>query len=82
MGRGRVGIYARISLDRRDGEGAARQLADCRELAKSRGWTDIAEYVDNDISAYSGRRRPEYERLLDDLRAKRLSAVEIGRAHV
>ena len=73
---GRVGIYARISLDRRDGEGVARQLADCREIAKAR-WPDaeVVEYVDNDISAFRAKRRPEYERLLDDLRAKRLSAV-------
>jgi DNA invertase Pin-like site-specific DNA recombinase len=41
-----AGIYARISLDRRDGEGVARQLADCHELAAKRGW-DVAEYVDN-----------------------------------
>src|SRR5690606_3784527 len=74
-GMGRVGIYARISLDRRDGEGVARQLADCRELAKSRGWTDLVEYVDNDISAFRAKRRPEYERLLEDLHARRLSAV-------
>jgi len=72
---GRVGIYARISLDRRDGEGVARQLADCRELAKSRGWTDLVEYIDNDISAFRAKRRPEYERLLEDLHARRLSAV-------
>jgi DNA invertase Pin-like site-specific DNA recombinase len=69
-----AGIYARISLDRRDGEGVARQLADCRDLADKRGW-DVAEYVDNDISAFNGRRRPEYERLLDDIREQRLVAV-------
>jgi DNA invertase Pin-like site-specific DNA recombinase len=69
-----AGIYARISLDRRDGEGVARQLADCRDLAKARGW-DVAEYVDNDISAYNGKRRPEYERLLTDVRERRVDAV-------
>ena len=26
------------------------------------------EYVDNDVSAYSGKRRPEYERMLADVR--------------
>jgi DNA invertase Pin-like site-specific DNA recombinase len=69
-----AGLYARISLDRRDGEGVARQLADCRELAKARGW-DVAEYVDNDLSAYNGKRRPEYERLLADIRDRRVDAV-------
>ena len=70
-----AGIYARISLDRHDGEGVARQLADCRELAAARGWTDLTEYVDNDISAFRARRRPEYERLLEDLTAGRINAV-------
>lgn len=70
-----AGVYARISLDRRDGEGVARQLADCRELAAERGWTNLVEYVDNDISAFRSKRRPEYERLLSDLRAGRLKAV-------
>ena len=71
-----VGVYARISLDRRDGEGVARQLADCRQLAAER-WPDaqITEYCDNDLSAFRARRRPEYDRLLADLRAGRLVAV-------
>lgn len=73
---GAVGIYARISLDRRDGEGVARQLADCRELVTAR-WPDaqIAEYVDNDLSAFRAKRRPEYERLLADLADRNLTAV-------
>lgn len=31
------------------------------------GWVVAEEYVDNDVSAYSGRRRPEYQRMLQDL---------------
>jgi DNA invertase Pin-like site-specific DNA recombinase len=71
-----VGVYARISLDRHDGEGVARQLDDCRQLAAER-WPDaqITEYCDNDLSAFRARRRPEYDRLLADLRAGRLVAV-------
>ena len=62
-------IYARISSDP-DGTalGVERQLKDCRELAASEGWTVAEEYVDNDISAFSGKRRPRYEDMLDDLR--------------
>lgn len=45
-----------------------RQLEDCRKLAADRGWTVADEYVDNDVSAYSGKRRPEYERMLADVR--------------
>ncbi|WP_344784732.1 recombinase family protein [Microbacterium kribbense] len=62
-------IYARISSDP-SGQalGVQRQLEDCHRLAADRGWTVGAEYVDNDVSAYSGKRRPEYERMLADVR--------------
>lgn len=61
-------IYARISSDQ-DGTslGVQRQLEDCRRLAEQLGWPVGDEYVDNDLSAYSGKRRPEYERMLTDL---------------
>ena len=44
-----------------------RQLEDCRRLAESLGWQVAEEYVDNDVSAFSGKRRPAYERMLQDL---------------
>jgi DNA invertase Pin-like site-specific DNA recombinase len=61
-------IYARISADA-TGEalGVQRQLEDCRRLAESAGWMVADEYVDNDVSAFSGKRRPEYERMLADI---------------
>ncbi|WP_110239280.1 recombinase family protein [Nocardioides gilvus] len=63
-----VAIYARISQDREGaGLGIERQLADCRAEAERMGWTVAEEYVDDDISAYSGKRRPAYERMLEDL---------------
>ncbi len=68
---GRV-IYARISSDREaDGLAVARQLADCRRLAERKGWSVVEEYVDDDVSAWSGRERPEYARMLADLRRGR-----------
>jgi DNA invertase Pin-like site-specific DNA recombinase len=71
-----VGIYARISDDRAGGGlGVARQEADCRELAQRRGWHVAEVYVDNDISAFRGKRRPAYERLLGDLKAGRIGGV-------
>jgi DNA invertase Pin-like site-specific DNA recombinase len=42
-------------------------LEDCRKLAATLGWAVGDEYVDNDISAYSGKHRPEYQRMLTDL---------------
>jgi site-specific DNA recombinase len=47
--------------------GVARQVEDCRRLADSLGWQVAQEYVDNDLSAYSGKRRPAYEQMLTDL---------------
>ncbi|BCW76270.1 recombinase family protein [Arthrobacter sp. NicSoilB11] len=69
-------IYCRISKDREGaGLGVQRQEQDCRELAASLGWTVTRVYTDNDISAYSGKRRPEYERLLEQMRAGRVTGV-------
>jgi site-specific DNA recombinase len=63
-----VAIYARISQDR-DGEGLGvkRQVEDCRAEAERRGWTVADVYVDDDVSAYSGKVRPAYARMLADL---------------
>ena len=69
-------VYARISADV-DGSalGVTRRLQDCRKLAADRGWPVGAEYVDNDVSAYSGKPRPQYERMLADLAAGARDAV-------
>jgi len=72
----RAGVYARISSDREgDGLGVERQLADCLALAEQKEWRVVERYVDNDTSAYSGKRRVEYERMLDDIRAGRIDGV-------
>ncbi|HEX2291290.1 MAG TPA: recombinase family protein, partial [Pseudonocardiaceae bacterium] len=72
----RAAIYCRISDDRKGaGLGVARQEADCRERAARLGWTVAGLYIDNDLSAYSGRVRPEYRRMLDDLRSDVVDAV-------
>ena len=62
-------LYARISSDQEGtGRGVARQLEDCRGLAETLGWVVGEEYVDNDVSAYSGKARPAYERMMADIR--------------
>ncbi|MBS4729881.1 recombinase family protein [Mycobacterium sp. SM1] len=69
-------IYARISSDAEGtGLGVARQLEDCRKLAADRGWPVGAEYVDNDVSAFSGKPRREYARMLADLASGARDAV-------
>lgn len=69
-------IYCRISRDREGaGLGVQRQEQDCRELAESLGWNVTRVFTDNDISAYSGKRRPEYESMLAQMRAGRIRGV-------
>jgi DNA invertase Pin-like site-specific DNA recombinase len=69
-------IYTRISQDRTGaGMGVERQEQDCKDLANNLGWEVVAVYTDNDISAYSGKRRPGYEVLLADLEAGRATDV-------
>jgi DNA invertase Pin-like site-specific DNA recombinase len=76
----RAAIYARISYDPdARAVGVDRQREDCLRLAASRGWTVVAEYIDNNVSAskYSRKARTQCLRLLDDIEAGRIDAVAI-----
>ena len=67
--------YRRISKDDEGDElGIQRQQHALAEYAERQGWVIGAEYVDNDVSASKGKRRPGYEALL--------RAVEAGEADV
>jgi site-specific DNA recombinase len=69
-------VYVRISSDRAGaGLGVARQEEDCQELCERLGWRVAHVYSDNDVSAYSGRRRPQWERLNADTAAGLLDAI-------
>ncbi|TFC12573.1 recombinase family protein [Cryobacterium sp. MDB2-A-2] len=72
----RAAIYTRISEDSAGrGLGVARQKRDCEEYAARKGW-DVADYfTDNDISATRSKVRPEYERMLADVRGQRIDAI-------
>ena len=73
----RVGVYLRQSRDRYGtGLAVGRQREDCLRLCSDRGWEPV-QYVDNDVSAYSGKRRPAYERMLADIEAGQLGAVVV-----
>jgi len=74
----RAAVYARISQDR-DGNqlGVTRQREDCQAYAARRGWTVTEVYIDNDVSASSGKRRPAYSRMLVDVEAGKLDAVVV-----
>ncbi|MGY1651712.1 recombinase family protein [Geodermatophilus sp. SYSU D01119] len=63
-----VAVYARISQDRDgDGLGVKRQVDDCMAEVERRGWAAAEVYVDDDVSAYTGKTRPAYARMLGDL---------------
>jgi site-specific DNA recombinase len=60
-----VAIYTRISEDSKGEQaGVERQLKGCRELAKKLGQEVAAPFSDNDTSAYDGKIRPDFEKLL------------------
>lgn len=71
--------YTRLSIGKYDDQlGVARQREDIAALARSLGWPEVTEwYEDNDVSANVEKRRPrpEFDRLLPDMRAGALSHV-------
>jgi site-specific DNA recombinase len=76
----RAAIYCRVSDDRSgQGLGVERQLEDCLEIARRKGWPIGPEsmYVDNDASAsaFSKKARKEYLRLLRDIEADEIFGV-------
>lgn len=74
----RAAVYCRISEDPRGSKlGVERQEVDCRRLIETKGWTVADVYVDNDVSATTGRHRPAYARMLDDIKAGIIDAVVV-----
>ncbi|MGW3738032.1 recombinase family protein [Streptomyces sp. NPDC005148] len=68
-------VYARISQDRTGAHlGTERQIEDCNALAKRLStptvvYEIVRVFEDNDISAYSGKPRPDYIAMLEGLEA-------------
>lgn len=72
----RAAIYLRISQDKTgEAAGVDRQREDCEALVAAQGWTLAETYVDNDISASTGKARPAYLQMLADISAGRIDAV-------
>jgi site-specific DNA recombinase len=75
---GTAAIYVRISRDQTgQGIGVRRQRKECGELAARLGLTVVDQYEDNDVSAYSRKPRPEFERLIADARAGRFDTLVV-----
>ena len=78
QGIGRTALYMRISQDRQGaGLGVQRQEEDCRALVERLGGTVGEVLVDNDLSAYSGKPRPNYLRLMELIEAGAVDAVVV-----
>jgi site-specific DNA recombinase len=72
----RAAIYTRISKNH-DGESlaVARQEEACRKLADLMEMEVVDVYTDDDISAFTGKVRPGFERLLDDIAAGKVDVL-------
>ncbi|MGH3830956.1 MAG: recombinase family protein [Pseudonocardiaceae bacterium] len=69
-------MYARISEDREGaGLGVERQLGDQCALYTQLGLRLAGVYIDNDLSAFTGKPRPDYLAMLTDLDAGRARVV-------
>lgn len=69
----RAGLYLRISKDPSgDRLAVERQREDGEKLIERRGWELVDTYVDNDFSAKGRRQRPEFQRLMRDVRDGRI----------
>ncbi|MFJ7135413.1 recombinase family protein [Streptomyces fungicidicus] len=76
----RVGIYVRVSKDRKGQElGIQRQEKACRELCERMGWKILKVYPENDMSASttSKRRRAQYTEMLRDARDGLLDGIVV-----
>lgn len=69
-------VYVRISSDRNGDElGVKRQERDCRKRAEELGWSVVEVIADDDLSAFSGRPRPGYDRLMGAVERQEVDAV-------
>ncbi|MGK4582563.1 recombinase family protein [Kitasatospora sp. HPMI-4] len=76
----RVGIYVRISKDRKGQElGIQRQEKACRELCERLGWTVLKVYAENDMSASTTSRktRQVYSEMLKDARSGVIDGIVV-----
>lgn len=69
-------IYCRISRDLQgESAGVQSQEESCRELAATNGWEVADTYIDNDISAFSGKTRPSWEAMIDRAKAGGIDGI-------
>ena len=77
---GTIGIYVRLSVASVDGDYAVetstgRQVQDCYRHAQQHGWEVAGVYRDEGLSGFKKVHRPEFERMLEDLRGGVIGGV-------
>lgn len=74
----RDALYARISEDRSgEAAGVGRQIEDARALSATRGGVNVGEYIDNDLSALTGKPRPRYQALIEAVIAGHVDRIVV-----
>lgn len=73
----RAAIYARISLDKQEEAGVKRQIHLATKQAEADEAEVVATYVDNNISAFSGEYRPEYDKLIHSIENREIDVVYV-----
>lgn len=72
----RVAIYCRYSTELQDETSIEDQTRLCRDFCVRQGWASVVTvYADAAKSGASRHNRPEYLRMMDDLRAKKFEAL-------
>ena len=73
----RAAIYARISLDKQEEAGVKRQIHLATKQAEADEAEVVATYVDNNISAFSGEYRPDYDKLIHAIENREIDVVYV-----
>ena len=73
----KCGLYMRVSTEdqAREGFSLPEQKERLEAFCKFKGYEIIDYYTDAGISAKTGNHRPEFERLKDDIRAKKINTI-------
>lgn len=69
MGVNRAAIYTRISVTKEDHDSVATQETNLQRLAEANDYEVVKTYTDDGISAYSGKARPGWLKLREDMKA-------------
>ena len=72
-----AGIYIRVSTEdqKREGFSLSEQEKRLRAMCEYKGYEVYKVYEDAGISAKTGNHRPEFERLKDDIKSKRINTI-------